>query len=176
VQLRNGGGRFCSQKCNAASHAALSSPENLARAAEARRLKFAAGLWSYPSGPANKHWRGGRAVYQARRRASGKEAAGLRRYRAANPDKVREFSQRRKDRKLGRLPRGTLPAIRARQKNRCAICRSRVRGGGHFDHIMPLARGGIHEPRNLQLLCAPCNLSKNARDPLEHMRSLGRLL
>lgn len=175
-QLRVGQGRFCSQRCNTAAREVLSSPESLAYAASRVRELRAAGLLKYPRGEENKQWRGGPAASRLRRRLSGDEAATLRRYRKANPDKVREFSQRRKDRKLSRLPRGTLPAIRARQKGRCAICRTLVRGAGHFDHIVPLARGGVHEPRNLQLLCAPCNLTKNARDPLEHMRSLGRLL
>jgi len=41
---------------------------------------------------------------------------------------------------------------------------------------LPLARGGKHEPRNIQFLCEHCNLTKNARDPIDHMQSLGRLL
>lgn len=31
------------------------------------------------------------------------------------------------------------------------------------DHIVPLARGGLHHPLNLQPLCRPCNERKQAR-------------
>ncbi len=172
----NPDGRFCSQRCNTAGRAALFQPEVMARAADGYRAARAEGRVPSLTGPTNPMWRGGTAAYIARRRASGKEAAERRAYRKANPDKVREFTHRRAGRKIGNLPYGTLPKIRRAQKDRCAICRKSLRGGFHVDHIMPLARGGKHEPANLQLLCAPCNLAKSSRDPVEHMQSLGRLL
>jgi 5-methylcytosine-specific restriction endonuclease McrA len=38
------------------------------------------------------------------------------------------------------------------------------------DHIIPLVRGGTSDPRNIQLLCRPCNSSKGATEGchLEH--------
>lgn len=68
--------------------------------------------------------------------------------------------------------------IRKSQKDRCAnpTCRIKLCGGGHVDHIQPLARGGSNWPRNLQLLCEPCNKSKGAKDPIEFMQSKGLLL
>jgi 5-methylcytosine-specific restriction endonuclease McrA len=41
---------------------------------------------------------------------------------------------------------------------------------------MPLALGGGHVPRNLQLLCPRCNVAKQAKHPLDYMRQIGRLL
>ena len=117
---------------------------------------------------------GGRFCSQACN--SGKEAAGLRAYRAANPHKVKEFSERRRGRMTGRLPRGTIKRIGDAQRWRCAICKTGIKVKFSVDHVTPLARGGEHVPRNLQLLCRPCNVRKNARDPIEHMRTLGRLL
>ena len=38
-------------------------------------------------------------------------------------------------------------------------------------HIIPLARGGFHQPGNLWLLCLSCNRSKGARDPFEFLAS-----
>lgn len=37
----------------------------------------------------------------------------------------------------------------------------------HVDHIVPLSRGGRHSVGNLQMLCQPCNLSKNNRLTVE---------
>lgn len=63
------------------------------------------------------------------------------------------------------------------QKGRCAACsKGLMRLGHHVDHIKPLARGGAHENVNLQLLCPTCNLSKGAKDPVDFMQSLGKLL
>ena len=31
------------------------------------------------------------------------------------------------------------------------------------DHIVPLRRGGTHDPINLQVLCPKCNIGKGAR-------------
>ena len=62
------------------------------------------------------------------------------------------------------------------QRNKCAICRNNLQKGFHIDHIQPLSRGGSNSRRNIQLLCPTCNLTKHAKDPIDHMRSLGRLL
>ncbi|MCK8788014.1 HNH endonuclease, partial [Roseomonas sp. NAR14] len=45
----------------------------------------------------------------------------------------------------------------------------------HVDHYVPLALGGSNDRSNLRLLHAACNLSKGARHPIEHGRSLGLL-
>lgn len=66
--------------------------------------------------------------------------------------------------------------IRKMQRGKCAICAIKLGRAAHLDHIIALARGGSNWPSNLQWLCARCNISKNARDPLDYMRSLGRLL
>lgn len=177
AQIRSGQGRFCSQKCNTAGRKAMTSEEAILKRTATRRENVASGKTVYPTGEANKQWLGGPKACVQRRRHDGREAAGLRAYRKANPDKVREFRQTRSTNKAGaKLPRGTVPAIRKAQGNKCAICRVSLRGGSHLDHIVPLARGGKHEGRNLQLLCPPCNLKKSDRDPVDHMRSLGRLI
>lgn len=175
-QLTKGHGRFCSQKCNTAFRDAAMAPDVQEKRKETRRRMEAAGQIRRYRGEENPRWMGGQKAYAKRRTESGKSAELLRRYRQKNPDAVREYSNRRQGRKLGRLPYGTLPRIRALQKNRCAICRKSIAKASHMDHIVPLARGGKHEATNIQFLCPPCNLAKSDRDPIKHMQSLGRLL
>jgi 5-methylcytosine-specific restriction endonuclease McrA len=44
------------------------------------------------------------------------------------------------------------------QRGRCACCRRRFgKIGMELDHIIPRASGGTDDPRNMQLLCSPCN-------------------
>lgn len=176
VQLRIGQGRFCSQKCNTAIRAASVTPEALAKRSATRRHMEAEGRVKRYYGADNPRWKGGPELHVRRYIESGKANAQLRRYRAANPHKTREWAQNRKYRKHGRLPYGTIPKLGDRQKWKCAICRTNVKDSYHVDHIMPIAKGGRHEPRNLQLLCATCNVRKNAKDPIAYMQELGRLL
>lgn len=174
VQIDNGGGRFCSQKCNTVFREAGMTAEVQARRTATRRQMEAEGRVTHYRGEDHPSWTGGKEAQRERRKP--KERLWLREYRKKNPDKVREFSRRRQGRKLGKLPYGTLPRIRKLQNNRCAICRGSIAKASHVDHIMPLARGGRHEASNIQLLCPPCNLAKSSRDPIKHMQSLGRLL
>jgi 5-methylcytosine-specific restriction endonuclease McrA len=179
TQLRMGHGTVCSQACNLKARDALLAPEAKVKAKDGWRASYAAGRIRRLIGEANHQWKGGKQAALARRRDSGKGAASLRAYRAKNPDKVREFAMRRKVAKSesGKsLPRGTIARIGAMQRWLCAICKTSVKRGYHLDHVMPLARGGEHAPRNLQLLCQTCNVRKSAKDPIDYMRSLGRLL
>lgn len=61
------------------------------------------------------------------------------------------------------------------QKNKCAVCFQKLTKF-HVDHIMPLSKHGTNETSNIQLLCAPCNLEKHAKDPIDFMQSKGFLL
>jgi 5-methylcytosine-specific restriction endonuclease McrA len=46
----------------------------------------------------------------------------------------------------------------------CACgCGRSILGGYHIDHIVPIAKGGTSERRNLQLLAPICNLRKGAK-------------
>lgn len=73
----------------------------------------------------------------------------------------------------------TLADIRALEKlqrGKCALCRVDLGDRYHVDHILAIARGGSNDRRNLQLLCAPCNHRKSARDQIDFMREQGMLL
>ncbi len=96
-----------------------------------------------------------------------------------NRGKVRLYTRmanaRRRSNGL-RNPTAVVADLQNRQKGMCAICSVRLKGKFHIDHIMPLARGGENLPRNLQLLCVPCNLSKRDKHPVDFMQSKGFLI
>ncbi len=100
-------------------------------------------------------------------------------WKRKNGDKVRAHNSNR--RAVKRLAIGThTPAdvaeILLMQGRKCACCRVSIKKKYHIDHIIPLSMGGRNDRRNLQILCAPCNLSKHALDPIDFMRSRGKLL
>lgn len=48
----------------------------------------------------------------------------------------------------------------------CAYCATED-GPFEIDHVIPISRGGSHEPDNLTVACRPCNRSKKDRTPDE---------
>lgn len=53
--------------------------------------------------------------------------------------------------------------VYGRDGGRCFYCHCDVaRFGAHFDHVLPVARGGQSTYANLVLSCARCNSSKSA--------------
>lgn len=96
-----------------------------------------------------------------------------------NPEKGRMYEATRRAAKAkagGHFTVSDIVEIKLLQRTRCAACRRSIRKVYHIDHIIPLARGGSNYRSNLQLLCQPCNNKKHAKDPIDFMRSLGRLL
>lgn len=76
--------------------------------------------------------------------------------------------------KAGHLIRASIPswvrsAVFHRDKGRCVSCRADLtnyfsqRSKINFDHIVPLARGGMNCITNLQLMCSTCNQNKGAQ-------------
>lgn len=173
---KHGHGRYCSRACatrgGAFSH--LVEPGNLLKAQAARLQSIKANGTKHKSGPEHPSWQGGPAASKERRR--GYERQYRRAYRAKNADQVREYARKRKQKMVGRLPRGTVLRIGDAQRWRCAACRASITDGYHMDHIMPLARGGEHAPNNIQLLCPSCNVRKSAKHPADFMRERGFLL
>ncbi len=100
-------------------------------------------------------------------------------WRAANPEKDMAKARNRRARKRnadGTCSADEAAAIRVVQRDRCAYCSVKLRGGGHLDHIVPLSKGGSNWPSNQQWLCGSCNLSKQAADPIDFARRKGFLI
>lgn len=107
-----------------------------------------------------------------------------REWRARNPERVLEQGRRGQHVRRARLrcaPGALSPQIGDKllvlQKNKCACCKaSLARRKYHLDHVIALAAGGTNTDDNIQVLCAPCNLSKSTAHPVDFMQSRGFLL
>lgn len=109
------------------------------------------------------------------------ERARHKRYKENNRETVRLHWKARRHRKRGAAGTFTATNIASLmdiQRGRCAHpwCRASLKAGHHIDHVMPLARGGSNDRRNLQLLCPPCNLKKHAKHPIDFAQENGLLL
>lgn len=117
----------------------------------------------------------------------------LRQDRQANPERYREIDRRRNQsphrralhvartaRRRSRLKQAkgsyTADDIKVQlksQRGKCWWCGRKVGQKFHVDHLIPLARGGTNEPRNIVISCPTCNVTR--RDKLPHEWN-GRLL
>ena len=102
-------------------------------------------------------------------------------YRKDNPEKVRAITHnaRAKKRANGGSHTGSdIIDIMRLQNNRCALCRIKigVKIKYEVDHIVPVSAGGSNDRRNLQCLCKKCNNAKAAKDQIDYVRTLGKLL
>lgn len=59
------------------------------------------------------------------------------------------------------IPQAVKIAVSVRDGGRCRQCGSTEQL--HFDHVIPVSRGGANTVANIQLLCAVCNRAKGAR-------------
>lgn len=114
-----------------------------------------------------------------RRNNPERAAEHCRQSRKRHPETSRAATRNRRARLAacdGRHTSEDIQEIGANQRWRCACCKTNLKKvGHHVDHIHPIAAGGGNDKSNLQLLCAPCNQSKNARHPVDFMQSRGFL-
>lgn len=103
---------------------------------------------------------------QRRTRNPAKASEANRRWRQANPDKVRLHLYRRRALKaMVEHQPYTRTEIYERDGGRCKICGVELKlepNGFHIDHIVPISLGGPDIPANVQLSCQPCNNGKHA--------------
>lgn len=89
---------------------------------------------------------------------------------------VRSYDARRRAWKSGGISGPVLANWTQGQKKVCYWCGAKCADSFHVDHYTPLSRGGEHEISNLVISCGPCNFKKNAKDPLDFAREVGRLM
>jgi 5-methylcytosine-specific restriction endonuclease McrA len=102
-------------------------------------------------------------------------------WRRRHPEQVRLAAKRRKAMRRGAqvetITKKQIEELFAKQRGRCAICASKIdMATKHIDHIVAIAKGGKHEILNLQLTCPRCNMTKQAKDPIDFMQTRGYLL
>lgn len=59
------------------------------------------------------------------------------------------------------IPQDIKIAVSVRDGGRCRQCGATHQL--HFDHVIPVSRGGANTPANIQLLCGSCNRAKSAK-------------
>lgn len=70
------------------------------------------------------------------------------------------------------IPQWAKKAVFYRDRGRCVLCNCdlsnlvSLQNEENFDHLVPLARGGVNDVTNLQLSCADCNRRKSAGEPV----------
>ena len=111
-----------------------------------------------------------KAVFKARAKA----------WRLANPEKRKEMAAtyakahplvlRHKDaRRRARVVAATVGPVNyeriyERDKGTCWMCGCKPEGKHlHFDHVIPISKGGPHTEENLRVACSQCNWKKGAR-------------
>ena len=119
-------------------------------------------------------------------------------YFAENKEKVYEYKSRwnktevgiinRKKAKANRRALESNGKIKAKElktlldtsNGKCYWCNCNINkensSSFHFDHYVPLAKGGMNLIENIVISCPSCNMSKKAKDPIQYANEQGRLL
>lgn len=86
-----------------------------------------------------------------------------RNYRTKHPEKNTQYNENRRSRKIsngGSISDKEWVSIKIKYGNICLCCgRNDVKLT--MDHIVPLSKGGLHSPDNIQPLCGRCNSRKH---------------
>ncbi len=96
-------------------------------------------------------------------------AERARHWKEANPERVRLLARQYSSRRRARLQDATMGtvsyrAILERDGHVCHICGLDVATDDvHFDHVIPLSKGGAHSMENIKVSHSKCNLRKAAR-------------
>lgn len=93
-------------------------------------------------------------------------------YRAENRSKFTEYERRRNAQKLGAVCEKIDYEALYKASPFCFYCGKPLkRDQMHFDHYIPLSKGGEHVASNIKPACGPCNMSKHDKMPQEFILS-----
>lgn len=104
-----------------------------------------------------------KAAAASRKRNAAARSRYRKAYNQANPNRVRQWNQKRRARLLG-VDSGSFTHAEItkqfnRQRGLCYYCGCVLKSFA-LDHIHPVSRGGRHYPENTVVACKPCNSSK----------------
>lgn len=100
-------------------------------------------------------------------------------YRQDRSDIYRVHAQNRRARIYesgGYFTLEQINSLKNLQKDKCVNCKKSIKINMHIDHIIPIAKGGSNDIKNIQLLCPKCNIKKGKIDPIVWAQHNGRLL
>ncbi len=98
-----------------------------------------------------------------------RQADWLKRRRAEDPIFLEEQRTRVRNRRYRVHANGGTHTVEdierlwTEQGGRCKYCRQMLDKSREVDHIIPVSKGGVNDPCNLQLLCRSCNRQKHDR-------------
>lgn len=130
------------------------------------RLKLLAARKEYYQKNKARSLEASRTYYSAHRQ---KIVQWQKEYSKANPDVGARTQAKRRRAKLDTLSyapaiKRWMSDIKSKPFVRCHWCGTKIKGRQvHFDHIVPLAKGGEHSIGNLCASCPECNHTKSAR-------------
>lgn len=91
-------------------------------------------------------------------------------YVERDPERVKELGRLKESRRRaaireaeGEMPNGSWTALLAFYGSKCMTPDCEATEKLTLDHVVPIALGGMHDLRNAQVLCGPCNSAKQAR-------------
>jgi len=134
------------------------NPEKARACARASRLKHLAKRLAY-----NRNYH----------RIHGKEIALKRKWQARLKSAKRRALKRAASVNLKGI-KAFVDGVKAKSSALCYYCGAVIPTKGrslHFDHIVPISKGGQHSVANLCVSCAPCNLSKHNKPLSEWLKT-----
>lgn len=140
-----------------------------------QRIRYQKWIAEHPNRPAeyNRKYNqkvNGKPQREYEQRNKTEQSARRLQWKRENFAKVREYAMRRYAWQIASGEKVDYDAILTKHGMTCHLCGDAIANKAdlHFDHVIPLSRGGLHTADNLRPSHAFCNWSKNDRLPGEY--------